>query len=118
MAKTINGVDFSKVIKEAISSAKKVATQDWKEVRDIVKNIADGLAKDVEFLAKKKASGEFNQKDAGVFMDDQKMLARIRLRSVAIIGLQMAERIWNAIADVFRKAIKSALGWTVLLPSS
>ena len=117
MAKTINGVDFSKVVKEAIAAAKGVATKDWKEVQDIVKNIADGLIKDVEFLAKKKAGGEFNQKDASVFMEDQKMLARIRLRSVAIIGLQMAEKIWNAIAEIFRKAIKSALGWSVLMPT-
>ena len=47
-------------------------------------------------------------------MDDQKMLARIRLRSVAIMTLQLSERIWNAIADVFRGAINTALGWDIL----
>ena len=66
------------------------------------------------FLAKKKLSGEFNEEDSKVFMDDQKMLARIRLRSIAIITLQLAERIWNAIADVFRVAINKAIGWDVL----
>ena len=52
--------------------------------------------------------------DAKVFLEDQKMVARMRIRSIAIIGLQLAENIWNAIADVFRKAITKAIGWTVL----
>ena len=47
-------------------------------------------------------------------MEDQKILARIRLRSLAIITLQIAERIWNAIAEVFRTAIYRALNWTLL----
>jgi hypothetical protein len=41
------------------------------------------------------------------------MLARVRLRSLAIISLQIAERVWNAIAEVFGKAINIALGWTI-----
>lgn len=38
----------------------------------------------------------------------------MRLRSVAIVTLQLAERIWRAIADVFSRAINSALGWSLL----
>ncbi|MEW8015296.1 MAG: hypothetical protein AB2807_11100 [Candidatus Sedimenticola endophacoides] len=45
---------------------------------------------------------------------DQALLARMRLRSVAIVTLQLAERIWRAIADVFSRAINSALGWSLL----
>jgi hypothetical protein len=114
MAKTINDVNFSDVAKQALEAAKAVVSDNWDDVRDIVKNIADSLVNDVQFIAKKKLSGEYNEKDAKVFMEDQKMVARIRLRSLAIISLQLAEEIWNAIAAVFRKAIKTALGWTVL----
>ncbi|MDH3602402.1 MAG: hypothetical protein OEU26_22535, partial [Candidatus Tectomicrobia bacterium] len=64
--------------------------------------------------AQKKASGEYNENDARVFLEDQKMLARIRLRSVAIITLQLAEQIWNAVTSVFRTAINQALGWNIL----
>ncbi len=111
---TINGVDFGNVVDDAVKAAKAVVTDNWDEVEDIVKNIAEGLTNDVAFLAKKKASGEFDEEDARVFLEDQKMVARIRLRSVAIITLQLAERIWNAIASVFRSAIKTALGWSPL----
>ncbi|TLF45105.1 hypothetical protein FEI13_18385 [Halomonas urmiana] len=111
---TINGVDFDRVLDDAVKAAKAVVNDNWDEVKEIVENIGKGLINDVSFVAKKKLSGEFNEEDAKVFIDDQKMLARIRLRSVAIITLQLSERIWNAIANVFRVAINSAIGWDVL----
>jgi hypothetical protein len=38
----------------------------------------------------------------------------MRLRSVAIITLKIAEQIWNAIINVFNAAINKAIGWTLL----
>ncbi len=111
---TINSINFDEVIKQALEAAKAVITDNWKEVRDIVENIAKGLVNDLEFIAKKKLSGEFNEDDARVYLEDQKMVARTRLRSIAIITLQMAERIWNAVAEVFSKAIEKALGWVII----
>jgi UDP-3-O-[3-hydroxymyristoyl] glucosamine N-acyltransferase len=111
---TIDGVNFNDVVDDAMDAAKLVVSGNWEEIKDIIKNIGEGLTNDIAFLAKKKLSGEFNEDDAKVFMEDQKMLARIRLRSIAIITLQFAERIWNAIADVFRAAINTAIGWAVL----
>jgi hypothetical protein len=116
MSIVINNVDFSKVTSDALAAAKMVLNDqsNWKTLEDIVKNIADNLVGDVQFIAKKKLSGEFNENDAKIYLEDQKTIARVRIRSVAIITLQIAERVLNAIADVFRKAINSALGWTVL----
>lgn len=111
---TINNVDFNDVIEDALEAAKAVVTDNWDEVRDIVENIAKGLVNDVAFIAKKKAEGVFNEDDARVYLEDQKMLARVRLRSLAIITLQIAERIWNEIAKVFQTAIKKALDWTII----
>jgi hypothetical protein len=113
---TINGIDFSVVAKNALAAAKLAANDDnaWKSLNDILKNVTNSLKADVQIIAKRKISGEFNENDARVFLDDQKMVARMRIRSLAIIGLQLAERIWNAIADVFKVAINAALGWSVL----
>lgn len=112
----INGVDFSEVSKDALSAAKDALNDKsaWASLNDIIKNISDSLTKDVQLIAKRKLSGEFNEDDARVYIEDQKTIARIRIRSIAIIGLQLAERIWNAIADVFGKAINKALGWMLL----
>lgn len=110
----INKVDFDDVIKEALKAAKVVLFDNWDEAEDIVANIAAGLANDAAYIAKMKASGKFTEEDARVFMEDQKMVARVRIRSLAIVTLQIAERVWNAMAEVFREAIKKALGWAIL----
>ena len=110
----INNVDFDVVTKDAVEAAKKIATEGWDELSDIVENIGKSIANDIAFIAKKKASGEFEESDAKVFMEDQKIVARMRLRSIAIVTLKIAEQIWNAIVNVFNTAINTALGWTLL----
>lgn len=113
---SMDTIDFDDVVKEALDAAKRVVDDNlvWKELDDIVENITEGLKADANLIAKRKLSGAFNEMDARLFLEDQKMLARIRLRSSAIIGMAVAEQIWNAVAEVFRKAIKGAIGWTVL----
>jgi UDP-3-O-[3-hydroxymyristoyl] glucosamine N-acyltransferase len=111
---TVNNVNFDDVVEDALKAAEAVITENWDEVRDVVENIAKALANDVVFIATKKLKGEFNEDDARVYLEDNKMLARVRLRSLAIITLQIAERVWNAIAEIFRSAINKALGWTII----
>lgn len=113
---TINGVDFTQVSKDALDAARSalIDKKAWSSLNDIIKNLSDSLTKDVQLIAKRKLSGEFNEEDARAYIEDQKTIARIRIRSIAVIGLQLAENIWNAIAEVFRKAINKALGWTLL----
>ncbi|WP_293367812.1 hypothetical protein [Nevskia sp.] len=116
MATTINGVNFSQVGKDALTAAKVLLDDPatWKGLKDILQNVADGLTADIKFIARKKLSGEFNEDDARVYLEDQKTIARVRIRSVAIITLQIAERVLNAVLDVFRVAVQQAIGWTVL----
>lgn len=113
---TINGVNFSQVTRDALEAAHVIVDDPatWKSLKDILQNVSDGFVADVQFLAKKQASGEFNEDDARVYLEDQKTIARVRIRSVAIITLQIAERILNAVLDVFGKAIDTALGWKLL----
>ena len=95
---TINGVNFDVVIKDAMKAAQAVLAEDWPKARDIVMNISKAIVNDIEFIKKKQLSGEFNEIDARTYMEDQKMVARIRLRSLAIISMQIAEDVWNAMA--------------------
>ena len=112
----INGVDFGQVAQDALGAARAALGDEgaWQSLNGIVADISDGLAADIALIAEKKASGEFNEDDARAYLGDKTMVARIRIRSVAIIGLQMAEQVWNAVAGVFHKAIGQALGWALL----
>ncbi len=107
----INNTDVGSVVKNAVNAAKATGATNWSEIKDIVKLIADSMLNDLKYIAKKKLSGEFDEFDAKIFLEDQKMVARTRLRSVAIITLQTAERVLNAITDVFKDAANTAIGW-------
>ncbi|RJF37922.1 hypothetical protein [Pseudoalteromonas gelatinilytica] len=107
----INGIEVGNVVKEALDKARLSGISNWNEIKDIAKLIADSMLNDLKFIAKKKATGGFDAFDAKIFLEDQKMVARTRLRSVAIITLQTAERVLNAITDVFKGAANTALGW-------
>lgn len=109
----INNVDIGNVIQDALVAAKQVAAGEWSEIKDVAKHIADNMLSDLKYVAKKKLTGDFDEFDAKIFLEDQKMVARVRLRSIAIITLKSAERILNAIAEVFQKAANKALGWEV-----
>jgi hypothetical protein len=112
MAK-INGVDIGNVVKDALNAAKNTGIDNWAEVKDIIENVAQSMLNDLKFVAKKKLEGTFDAYDAKIFIEDQKMVARVRLRSIAIITLQIAERAINAIFEVFGAAANKALGWDI-----
>jgi len=116
MATTINGVNFTHVGRDALDAVKLLLDDPvtWKSLKDILQNVADGFTADIKFIARKKLSGEFNEDDARVYLEDQKTIARVRIRSVAIITLQIAEKVLGAMLDVFRLAIQRAIGWTVM----
>lgn len=114
MARTINGVNFDDVIKDAEKAVKNIAINDWGSIKDLITNIARGMVDDVEFIAAKKSSGEFNEYDARAFLDDNNIVIRIRLRAVLMKSLELVEKVWNAMAEIFRDAINRAIGWTIL----
>ena len=109
----LNNVEIGNVVKDAITAAKDVAEGDWSEIKDIVKNIADSLLVDLKYIAKEKLNDRIDEYGAKIFLEDQKMVARVRLRSLAIMTLQSAERMINAILDVFKEAANTALGWDI-----
>lgn len=109
----LNNIEIGNVVQDAIAAAKGVAEGDWKKIKDIVKNIADSLLVDLKYIAKEKLNNRIDEYGAKIFLEDQKMVARVRLRSLAIMTLQSAERILNAILDVFKTAANTALGWDI-----
>ena len=82
-------------------------------MKGLVKNIADSMLVDLKYIAKEKLNNNIHEYGAKISLEDQKMVARIRIRSLTIITLQTAERVINAVIEVFRVAANKALGWDV-----
>tara|TARA_R110002126_G_scaffold63511_5_gene162680 strand:- start:340 stop:690 length:351 start_codon:yes stop_codon:yes gene_type:complete len=113
----LNNIDVGDVLADAMTSAKQAAQSNWPVVSDMVDNIARSILIDLDYIARQKLLGQIDEYGAKIFLEDQRMVARARLRSLAIVTLQLAEAIINAILRVFNTAAQKALGW-VLFPVS
>ncbi|QHG64930.1 hypothetical protein [Pseudomonas putida] len=111
MSTIINGVDLDAVLLEAINAAKTIIHSDWPVIRAEVESLGRSMARDMMILHQQQQDGALSENDIGLFLDDQKIVARLRLRSIAIVTLQLAEAILNAMTAVFRSAIYRALGY-------
>ncbi|MBV2130818.1 hypothetical protein [Arsukibacterium indicum] len=108
---TLNQIDIGNVLQEALASAKNAAKDSWPAVSELADNIARSILIDLEYVARQKVLGQIDEYGAKIFLEDQRMVARARLRSLAIVTLQLAEDIINAMLRVFNAAAQKALGW-------
>lgn len=113
----LNDTDIGDVLAEALTSARQAAQDSWPAVSELADNIARSILIDIEYVARQKLLGQIDEYGAKIFLEDQRMVARARLRSLAIVTLQLAENIINAMLRVFNAAAQKALGW-VLFPVS
>ncbi|SNY52471.1 hypothetical protein SAMN06297280_2130 [Arsukibacterium tuosuense] len=113
----LNNIDIGDVLADAMTSAKQAAKDSWPAVSELADNIARSILVDLDYVARQKVLGQIDEYGAKIFLEDQRMVARARLRSLAIVTLQLAEDIINAMLRVFNAAAQKALGW-VLFPLS
>lgn len=113
----LNNIDVGDVLAQAMASAKHAARDSWPAVSELANNIGRSILIDLDYIARQKVLGQIDEYGAKIFLEDQRMVARARLRALAIVTLQLAEDIINAMLRVFNTAAQKALGW-VLFPLS
>lgn len=114
MSAIINGVDFDVVTADAIKAVKAIIQEDWPAVQATVFNLGQRMASNAVFVQRQLADGQLDAAGADALLQDQIIIARMHLRAVAIITLQLADAILDAMANVFKAAINRALGWDLL----
>jgi hypothetical protein len=114
MSNLINGVDFDRVTSDAINAAKSLVQNDWPKLQAFVETLGRGMARDALFLKSQLETGALDNAGARTFLEDRKIVARLQLRALAIITLQLAEDILDAMTSVFRSAINRVLGRALL----
>ncbi|MEN5301290.1 hypothetical protein [Pseudomonas sp. TWI628] len=114
MSNLINGVDFDRVTAEAITAARGIIRNDWPRLQACVEMLGRGMANDARFLKRQLEAGALDHAAARTFLEDRKIVARLQLRALAIITLQLAEDILDAMTAVFTSAINRMLGWDLL----
>ncbi|WP_271273680.1 hypothetical protein [Aliamphritea hakodatensis] len=110
----INNVDFDSVLERIIASATLENGTAQEDVRRVIEYIGRDMFSDIAFLREKQQSGEYEEDDARTLMDEQKLIARLRLRNLPSLDISQANRLWTLVADEFSFAISRAIGWQVL----
>ena len=114
MSTIINGVDFDVVTADAIKAVKAVIQEDWPALQATVVSLAQRMASNALFVQRQLADGKLDAAGADALLQDQTIIARMHLRTFAIITLQLADAILDAMVNVFKTAINRALGWNLL----
>lgn len=110
----INNVNFQAVMDKVVTQIVQEHLDSEEDMRKVIEYIGKDMFSDIAFLTEKQQSGEYEENDARVFMDDQKLIARLRLRNLPSVDTAQANRAWQVIADEFSFAISRAIGWQVL----
>ncbi len=110
----INNVNFNAVLDGIITTVTRENQTSREEIRRVIEHIGRDMFSDIAFINEKQKSGEYEENDARIFMDDQKLIARLRLRNLPSIDISQANRLWTVVADEFSFAISRAIGWQVL----
>lgn len=107
------GFNPEEVLKQAIGAAKTASGGHWTAAKELAKKSAKDMINAGIMIKKMQVTGDISEEDAKQLIEEEKIVARIRLRSLAGIGLAAAQAIVNAIMDILKGTVNTAIGWDV-----
>lgn len=100
--------------KDMLSAAKPILENYWKEVRPYLEKESKNFLQNLAMIAKLKTQGKISKEEALLHIQIQRNSFRTVLMAVEGLGILMVENILNAAIGAIRKAVNTAIGWTLL----
>lgn len=107
-------INIAGIVKDMLAAAKPVLEGYWKEVKPFVEKESKSFAQNLAMIAKLKIQGKMTREEALLHIEIQKNSFRTVLTAVQGLGLLAVENALNAAIGVIRKAVNTAIGWTLL----
>jgi basic membrane lipoprotein Med (substrate-binding protein (PBP1-ABC) superfamily) len=111
MATTLN---FDDIFTDMVSAAKTVLGDKWPKLRDLATSSVKTLAQNIVDIEKMALDGTITKEQSILKISLQKDAFKILLLSEAGIALLLAEAVLNAVIDVVKTAINTAIGFVIL----
>ena len=105
--------DPDQLIKDCIAATKVALGANWKAAKELAKKSSKDLVNSAVMIQKMKIEGKITEEEAKQLIEEEKIVARIRLRSLVGIGLSGDEKAVNAIIGVLKGTANKAIGWEV-----
>ena len=113
----LNALDLEAVLRDAVGAAKAavlaIADADWNLIREFAKEAAKRLRDRGVTIAKALADGALTREDATMLAEEERIVARIQLRSAIGVALATAQKVIDAILGVIRAAFDRVLGFAL-----
>lgn len=106
----LEAVELDEVVGEAITAAKAAAGNDWDDLSEYVEKSAKNLLSSGVMIAKLLAQGKIDQDDARQLAEEERIVIRMQLRTIAGVTLLAAQNVINAIVGVISKTVNEIIG--------
>ena len=111
MATTLN---FDDIFGKMLNAAKTALGANWPKLRDLATSSVKALAQNLVDIEQMRINGTITEEQAKLKMSLQKDAFKILLLSEEGMALLTAEAILNAVLDVVKGTINTAIGFAVL----
>lgn len=107
-------LNLGSLAKDMLNAAKPLLEGYWKEVKPYVEKESKNFLTNLAMIAKLKVQGKITKEEALLHIQIQKNTFRTVLLAVEGLGLIAVENALNAAIDAIRKAVNTAIGWSLL----
>ena len=107
-------INIASLAKDMLGAAKPALEGYWKEVKPFVEKESKSFVQNLAMIAKLKLQGKMSKEEALLHIQIQKNSYRTVLLAVEGLGLLAVENALNAAIGAIRKAVNTAIGWTLL----
>jgi hypothetical protein len=107
-------IDFDKLIRDMIGVAEGALTSFWKQAEPIVKKESKRLMGEIQRIVEYKSRGILDEDKARLHFQIQVNTSKLVILTVQGLALIQAENAINAMLDIIRKLINTAIGWELI----
>lgn len=110
MVNRLETLGLDEILEEAITAAKEAAGDEWDDLSEYVEKSAKNLLSSGVMIAKLLAQEKINQDDARLLAEEERIVVRMQLRTIAGVTLLVAQNVINAIVGVISKTVNEVVG--------
>ncbi|WP_272149941.1 hypothetical protein [Tenacibaculum aiptasiae] len=107
-------INIQQVLEEMLNAARGVIENHWEEAKPFAEQSFKSLAENLQLINQLKMTGDITETQAKSYIEIHKNSVRIVLLTIEGLGILAVEATINAVIDVIRTTINTAIGWDIL----
>lgn len=107
-------IDFSKLIQDMLGAAKTTLATHWNDAKPYVEKEIKSYVENIRLIDDLKTENRITEEQAKLYLDIQRSSMRIVLLTIEGLGILAVEATINAVIDVIRNTVNTAIGWNIL----